>query len=103
MAATLHYNVSGEFATELLQPGEGINNCTIGFSNVHATLPCFIDLYIKKVNLGTFYIIKNIKLPAGASLDVSDIGFDNRSTGFGLFVKLTKSASETPIVDIIIR
>jgi len=103
MAATLHYNVSGEFATELVQAGEGVNIGSINFSNVHATLPCFIDLYIKKVNLGTFYIIKNIKLPAGTSLNVSGIGFDNRPTGFGLFVKLTKSASETPIVDVIIK
>ena len=103
MAATLHHNVTGEFATELIQVGEGTRIGNVLFCNLHATLACYIDLYIKKQGLGTFYIMKKVKLPAGASLQASGVHFINNSTGFNLYVKLTKSSSETPEVDIIIQ
>ena len=103
MAATLHYNLSGEFATELIQVGEKTRIGSAHFCNVHATLPCYIDMYIKKEGLGTFYLMKNVELPSGTSVEASDFSFDNGSNGFNLYVKLTKSASETPIVDVILR
>ena len=103
MAATLHYNLSGEFATEVIGVGERTRVGSASFCNTNATLPCFIDMYKKKEGLGTFYIIKNIKLPAGASFEVSGFNFNNTSEGFNLYVKLTKSASETPTVDLILK
>ena len=102
MATTTHHNISGEAATELVLVGERARIGSVHFCNVHATLPCYVDLYIKKVGLGTFYLMKNVKLPAGASLESSTGGFNNNSEGFNLYVKLTKSASETPVVDVIL-
>ena len=102
MSTALHHNISGESATELIKVGERARIGSVHFCNLHATLPCFVDLYIKKVGSGTFYLIKNVKLPAGASLESSIGSFSNDIEGFNLYVKLTKSASETPIVDVIL-
>ena len=102
MAITTHHNISGEFAQELVSVGERSRVGMVHFCNVHATLPCYVDMYVKKVGLGTFYLMKNVKLPAGASLSSPTGGFNNDSEGFNLYVKLTKSASETPVVDVIL-
>ena len=38
----------------------------------------------------------------GVTLVYEDLVFDNSTDQFGLFIKLTKSASETPTVDVIL-
>jgi len=45
--------------------------------------------------------MKSVKLPVGVTL-IKGISFDNSAGGFGLFIKLTKGASETPTVDVIL-
>jgi len=35
-------------------------------------------------------------------LEKGDLAFNNNADEFGLFIKLTQGASETPIVDVII-
>ena len=45
--------------------------------------------------------MKQVLLPADTSL-IYDVSFDNDGGEFGLYIKLTKSASETPAVDVII-
>tara|TARA_R110000824_G_C14883278_1_gene643614 strand:+ start:166 stop:492 length:327 start_codon:yes stop_codon:yes gene_type:complete len=103
-----NHNVTGEITRELLASGDGVNLSSISICNVHATLACTVDLYVEKkltpgktydVSYGKFYILKNTLLPIGAPL-FHEFSFDNSK--FGLYIKLTKSVSETPAVDVII-
>ena len=100
MATRLH-NISGELTQELLAAGDSIGVSSISLTNIHASTTCTVDLYIEKKLTGTFYIIKGVKLPTGAILS-HDFTFDNSTDEFGLYVKLTQGASETPTVDVII-
>tara|TARA_R100001377_G_C3170677_1_gene102968 strand:- start:645 stop:950 length:306 start_codon:yes stop_codon:yes gene_type:complete len=98
----LRNNISGELTQELLAVGDGVKVTSISLVNVHATLPCTVDLYIERSLAGKFYLAKAIELPVGVTLMFDGADFSNTTNGFGLFIKLTKSASETPIVDVII-
>ena len=99
--ATRYHNISGELTQELLAAGDSIGVSSISLTNIHASTTCTVDLYIEKKLTGTYYIIKGVKLPTGAILS-HDFTFDNSTDEFGLYVKLTKGASETPTVDVII-
>jgi len=100
--ATLHHNISGEITQELIAVGEGVSVSKISLTNIHADTKCTVDLYIEKKLTGKFYLLKAIELPIGATLMYDNMRFGNKVGGFGLFIKLTKSASETPTVDVII-
>jgi len=102
--ATTHHNISGELTQELLAAGDGVNVTSISLANIHASTACTVDLYVEKKLTGKFYVIKAVYLPVGSTLvlDSTDIKFNNKANGFGLFIKLTKGASETPVVDVII-
>ena len=100
MATRLH-NISGELTQELLAAGDDIKVSSISLTNIHASTTCTVNLYIEKKLTGTYYIIKSVKLPIGVILS-HNFTFDNSTGEFGLYVKLTKTASETPTVDIII-
>jgi len=102
------FNITGassaaaELTRELLAAGSNALVSNISLTNVHADTKCSIDLYIEKVGTGKFYLLKGLVLPAGVTL-VHDIkGFNNKAGQFGLYLKLTKSASETPAVDVIL-
>ena len=101
--ATLHHNISGELTKELLAAGDGVNVSKISLTNIHASTMCTVDLYIEKKLTGTFYLLKAVQLPIGVTLIYDNIKFNNNSSEFGLYIKLTKSASETPTVDVIIN
>ena len=100
--ATLFHNISGELTKELLAAGDNARVSQISFTNTHGTTPCTLDLYIEKKLLGKFYLIKDLQLPIGASFIYDSVRFSNEQGEFGLFMKLTKGASETPTVDVII-
>ncbi len=100
MATRLH-NISGELTQELLAAGDGVNVSSISLTNTHASTTCTVNLYIEKKLTGTFYVIKGVELPVGVILS-HDFTFDNSADEFGLYIKLTKGASETPTVDVII-
>ena len=102
--ATRHHNISGELTQELLAAGDGVNVRSISLANIHASTTCTVDLYIEKQLTGKFYIIKSLQLPVGATLilEGNDVNFNNRTREFGLYIKLTQGASETPTVDVII-
>ena len=100
--ATLHHNISGEVTQQLLGFGEGIDISNISLTNIHASTTCTIDLYIEKKLLGKFYLMKSVSLPVGATLIYNGAKFSNKKNQFALFIKLTKGASETPTVDVII-
>ena len=98
-----HFNISGELTQELLAAGDGVRVSKISLTNIHVDTVCSVDLYIEKKLTGKFYLIKAIDLPIGATLIYDDIKFSNTTGEFGLYIKLTKSASETPVVDVIIN
>ena len=98
------FNITGELTQELLAAGENISNPNIRLNNINTdNHQCKVDLYIEKKLTGRFYLLKGVELPIGASLIYSDVSFSNNDGEFGLYIKLTKSASETPAVDLIIN
>ena len=99
--ATVHHNISGELTQELLAAGDNAQVSSISLSNIHASTTCTVDLYIEKKLTGTFYIMKGISLPVGVTL-THNFSMNNSTDEFGLYIKLTKTASETPTVDVII-
>ena len=101
--ATLFHNISGELTQELLAAGDGIRVSQISITNTNDDAKfCSLDLYIEKKLLGKFHLVKNVKLATGTTLIYNSVKFSNADGEFGLFIKLTKSASETPTVDVII-
>ena len=99
--ATLHHNITGELTQELIAAGQNVQVRSISLANVHGSNAVSIDLFIQKDLVGKFYFFKQLSLPADTSL-IYNTSFDNSTDEFGLFIKLTKSASETPAVDVII-
>lgn len=98
-----HFNITGELTQELLAVGSSTSVSKISLTNIEGTNNCTVDLYIEKKLTGKFYLLKGVELPIGATLIYEDIRFNNNSDQFGLYIKLTKSASETPTVDVIIN
>ena len=72
-------------------------------ATLHHNITCTVDLYIEKKLTGSFYLLKDVTLPIGATLVYSGVSFNNKTNEFGLYIKLTKGASETPAVDVIMR
>ena len=99
-----YHNISGELTQELLAAGGGVSVTSISLVNTHASTTCTVDLYIEKKLTGKFYIMKSLQLPVGSTLvlEGNDVKFSNKANQFGLYIKLTQGASETPTVDVII-
>ena len=98
-----YFNISGESTQQLFAPGVKQLISKISLANVEGTNKCTVDLYIEKKLTGKFYLLKGVELPIGASLIYDTVTFSNAENEFGLYIKLTKSASETPAVDVIIN
>ena len=97
-----HFNITGELTQELLVVGANIKASSISLTNVHASTKCTVDLYIEKQLTGKFYLLKKVELPVGVTLFHDIKGFSNKAGEFGLYLKLTQSASEVPSVDVIL-
>ena len=96
-------NISGELTQELLAAGDNVSVTSISLVNVHASTTCTVDLYVEKKLTGKYYLAKAISLPVGTTLSFDYTNnFSNEANEFGLYIKLTKGASETPVVDVII-
>mgnify|MGYP003681646381 CR=1 FL=1 len=102
MAVELRQNITGELTQELLAAGSNIAVSKISLCNVHASTTCTVDIYIEKLSGGKYYIMKAVALPVGVTLVQDQISFQNTQGEYALWIKLTKSASETPAVDVII-
>ena len=106
--ATRFHNITGatsaaaEVTRELLAPGDNIRVSSISLCNLHASAGCTVDLYIEKKLTGKFYLLKSVSLPIGVTLFHDIKSFNNKAGEFGLYIKLTKSASEIPSVDVIL-
>ena len=100
--ASKYFNVTGELTQELLAAGDTVLFTKISLSNVQGTSHCTADMFIEKKLVGKFYLFKDIKLAIGSAFVYEGIRFNNNASEFGLYIKLTKSASEIPAVDIIL-
>tara|TARA_R110002096_G_scaffold244275_1_gene436496 strand:- start:71 stop:376 length:306 start_codon:yes stop_codon:yes gene_type:complete len=100
---TQYFNITGELTQELLAAGSSLSLSKVSLTNVEGTNNCTVDLYVEKQLAGKFYLLKGIDLPIGATLIHDIMKFSNKPEEFGLYIKLTKSASETPAVDVIIN
>ena len=101
--ALSYKNISGELTTRLIKEGSNKKISSISFTNIHASTTCTLDLFIEKKLSSKIYLLKSVALPVGATLLYSDIvQIDTRANQYSLFAKLTKGASETPTVDVII-
>ena len=104
-----HFNITGassaaaELTRLLLAAGENSKVSRISLTNIHATTSCTVDLYIEKKLTGKFYLLKGVELPVGNTLMYDNIKFNNAIGEFSLYLKLNKSASETPSVDVILQ
>ena len=98
----VYKNITGELTQELIAVGEKRVVSSISLTNIHGSTKCTMDLYVEKKLVGKFYLLKDVTLPIGATL-THPLRFNNGTDEFGLFIKLTKSASETPAVDVIIQ
>tara|TARA_X000001382_G_scaffold130566_3_gene125923 strand:+ start:1739 stop:2050 length:312 start_codon:yes stop_codon:yes gene_type:complete len=102
--AVLHHNISGELTQLLIPHGGNTDIKKISLTNIHASTTCTVDLFIEKKLTGRYYLLKSVALPVGATLIYSDgVKFNTKINQFSLFIKLTKGASETPTVDVIIN
>jgi len=97
------FNISGESTQELLAVGNSARVNKISLTNIEGTNKCTVDLYIEKKLTGKFYLLKGVELPIGTTLIYDSVSFSNNAGQFSLYIKLTKSASETPAVDVIIN
>ena len=103
-----HFNITGgtaasaQLTQELLAPGDNTSISKIMLTNIHASTTCTVDLYIEKKSTGKFYLMKSVALPVGATLVHEHAGFNNQQGEFGLYIKLTQGAAETPSVDVIL-
>tara|TARA_R110002020_G_scaffold179447_1_gene373019 strand:+ start:893 stop:1198 length:306 start_codon:yes stop_codon:yes gene_type:complete len=95
-----HFNITGELTQELLAAGDKVSVSKILLTNLHASTTCTVDLYIEKKLTGKFYLIKGVALPPAVALVYDEVSFNNKANEFGLFIKITKGASETPAVDV---
>ena len=97
------FNISGELTQELLAAGSNVNVNKLSLTNIEGTNKCTVDLYVEKKLTGKFYLLKGVELPIGTTLIYDNMKFNNNTGEFSLYIKLTKSASETPAVDVIIN
>jgi hypothetical protein len=93
-------NITGALTQELIAAGSGVNVSSIWLTNIHASDAVTVELYLEKKLTGRFYLIKGKSIANAAYLLLEDIGFNNNSGEFGLYIKLSASDSA---VDVIIK
>lgn len=93
------YNIISDTAVTLVDSTTGIMPSSILFTNVHGSDASLIDLYITDTT-NSYYVIKNVNLPAGASMQMgkSDYNFDTEK-----YSLLTKVHSGGNTVDVLIK
>tara|TARA_R110002074_G_scaffold65145_1_gene155007 strand:- start:59 stop:355 length:297 start_codon:yes stop_codon:yes gene_type:complete len=95
-----HFNITGVLTQELLAAGDKVNASSIWLTNIHASDAVVVDLYIEKKLTGKFYLLKNYSIANAKYLFLENIGFNNSTGEFGLYIKLNAADSA---VDIIIK
>ena len=103
-----YYNIDGSsgVTVELIAPRNAVTAVnSLAMTNTHAantaTLSLFIQTSPKASASSTFYIIKNVSIPAGVTLLLDNpnlLSFNNKTNGYGLYA--TVGSSDT--VDVLI-
>jgi len=96
-------NISGELTQQVVAAGDGSKVSSISLVNTHASTTCTVDMYVERKLHGKFYLAKSVALPVGVTLVLDGTSFSVGEYGFGLFIKLTQGASETPTVDVMLN
>jgi len=98
--ATLHHNIIGTTAVELLAAGDKVPVSKVSLTNASSSNAVSVDLYIQKVGLGKFHLLAGLSIPVGVTFVYDEMKFSNNDRDFGLYVKCTGTS---PIVDVIIN
>lgn len=101
MAFTARHNITSALITDLIQAGDNAGNIkSILLTNVHASTAVSVDLILHNNNQD-FYIIKNVSIPAGASLelDTREIKINTSKNNDTLRIKCSNANG----VDVIIN
>ena len=98
--ATLKHNITGNITQQLLAAGDSVNVSSILLSNIHASNDVTVSLFIEKQKANKFFILKALKIPYGVSvlLDSEIPTFNNRNSGFALFIQLDSSDSAVDVM-----
>ena len=91
-------NASTELFTSLDNPGEIIS---IVIANTHDSSGTICDVFSND-SVNTFYIIKNVIIPQGSSLVLTNEVFDIK-TDQGLYIKLIGQNGSTSAATVIIK
>lgn len=95
-----YFNITGALTQELIAAGSNVSLSSIRLANIHASDAVTVDLYLEKRLKGKFYITKAKSIAVANYLVLEDVGFNNKSGEFGLYIKLNASDSA---VDVIIK
>lgn len=101
MAFTARHNITSTLITDLIQAGDNAGNIkSILLANVHASTAVSVDLILHNNNQD-FYIIKNVSIPAGVSLelDTREIKINTSKNNDTLRIKCSNANG----VDVIIN
>jgi len=91
--------ITGSTAVLLATKEDSVDVSHISFTNIHSTDSATIDLYLKD-DTYSYYILKKVTLPIGASLHVDGFDLDFDKELYNLYVSLGDAGST---VDVITR
>tara|TARA_R100001463_G_scaffold1814_11_gene7793 strand:+ start:2301 stop:2591 length:291 start_codon:yes stop_codon:yes gene_type:complete len=91
--------ISGSTAVKLVDYESTIDVKSISIANIHSTDAALVDLYLYDSD-GSYYIFKNLNLPAGVSIFLKDEDIQFAKGDKYLYIKLAAGSST---VDVIIR
>ena len=91
--------ISGSTAVLLIDSTSTTSVGSLNLSNIHSTDAALVDLYLSDTD-GTYYIFKNLDIPAGASLFLEGDEISFGRDFYSLYIKLGAAGST---VDVLIR
>tara|TARA_R100000084_G_C4541856_1_gene95961 strand:- start:48 stop:353 length:306 start_codon:yes stop_codon:yes gene_type:complete len=97
----LQYNVTTERTQELIAIGDNVSTKSIHITNRHASLDVLVDLYLlSSCGANRYYLLYQHKIEKGqyVVLNHQNVSFNNRTTGFGLYIKLNNSHSTVDVL-----
>ena len=105
MAIISRRNITSNEEYQLLNAGDDVNIRYISLANVHASDATYIDIYMSNYT-NTYYFMKGRLLQKGETLRLTSNEippFDNSSSGYGLFIKLTGAHNTTGSIDLLLN
>ena len=89
---SLHYNFTTASATNIYSSGSSLPPKRIVISNVHLTVASSLLVYLTD-GTSTYYLLKNVILPAGHTLILDDKELSYNSNKYSLYFKLNSVAA----------